>query len=143
MNFLQSKNNQRKETSILSLSSTLTPAFSRSSLYVQYYLARYFNEAGLNVIDYVDNGESAVIAYKKRQPHYISLDNNMNVMTGPEAAGEIVDFDKKCRIIFITALGDSALFRKNLKENFPSENYRILTKPIYKKDVVAVLDEFS
>lgn len=113
------------------------------SLYVQYYLARYFNEAGFNVVDYVDNGESAVIAYKKRQPDYISLDNNMNVMTGPQAAGKILDFDTNCRIIFITALGDSTLFRNKLKEDFPSKNYRILTKPIYKKDILSVLDDFS
>ncbi|MBB6480675.1 hybrid sensor histidine kinase/response regulator [Spirochaeta isovalerica] len=112
------------------------------SLYVQYYLSRYFTELGLNVIDYVDNGESAVISYRKRKPDYISLDNNMNVMTGPEAAEQIYAYDKDCRVIFITALGDSSLFREALKEKLASCRYRILTKPIYKKDIEVLLDEF-
>ena len=112
------------------------------SLYVQFYLAKYFTEMGLNVIDYKDNGESAVLSYKNRKPDYISLDNNMNVKTGPEAAEEIYDFDDKARIIFITALGDSTVFRENLKKRLPDHEYKILTKPIYKRDIEKVMEDF-
>ena len=112
------------------------------SLYVQFYLAKYFTEIGLNIIDYQDNGDSAVISYKKRKPAYISLDNNMNIKTGPEAAEEIYEFDKKAKIIFITALGDSKLFQKQLKERLPLKDYRIMTKPVYKKDVENLMEKF-
>jgi len=112
------------------------------SLYVQFYLSKYFNELGLNVLDYTDNGESAVISYKKRNPHYISLDNNMNVLTGPEAAEEIYKYDDNARIIFITALGDSSLFQDDLKRRFPRKEYRIMTKPVYQKDIEKLLEDF-
>jgi CheY-like chemotaxis protein len=112
------------------------------SLYVQFYLAKYFNELGFNIIDYQDNGESAVISYSKRLPDYITLDNNMNVKTGPEAAVEIYSQYPDAKIIFITALGDSVVFRKNLTERLPSENYRIMSKPVYKKDIKTLMEEF-
>ena len=112
------------------------------SLYVQFYLAKYFTDLGINVIDYQDNGESAVMSYKHRQPDYISLDNNMNIKTGPEAAQEIYKYDKKAKIIFITALGDSVLFRQKLEDEFSKQEYRIMTKPVYKKDVEKLMNEF-
>lgn len=112
------------------------------SLYVQYYLAKYFTELGFNILDYQDNGESAVISYRNRRPDYISLDNNMNVKTGPEAAEEIYRIDENAKIIFITALGDSTVFQDGLRERLPGKEYKILTKPIYKRDVENLMEQF-
>ncbi len=112
------------------------------SLYVQFYLSKYFNDLRFNVIDYVDNGESAVISYKKRNPSYISLDNNMNIKTGPDAAEEIYAYDENAKIIFITAMGDSQFFRADLKKRFPTRDYRILTKPVYKNDIESLIEDF-
>jgi len=112
------------------------------SLYVQFYLAKYFTELGWNVLDFQDNGESAILSYKKKNPDYISLDNNMNVKTGPEAAEEIYEFDKDARVIFITALGDSILFKEKLIKKLPGKDYRIMTKPVYKRDVEKLSEEY-
>ena len=66
----------------------------------------------------------------------------MNIKTGPDAAEEIYAHDEKAKIIFITAMGDSTFFRTELKKRFPSKDYRILTKPVYKKDIEAVMEDF-
>lgn len=119
-----------------------TAIIADDSLYVQYYLARYLTELGIDVKSYADNGESAFIAYEKNRPDFITLDNNMNVMTGVEAAEMIYGIDRDCRIIFISALGDSEVFRGSVKNKIPAANFRILTKPIYRKDVEKILGDF-
>ena len=78
----------------------------------------------------------------KLHPDIITLDNTMPVLSGLEAAEEIFQHDKDVRIIFISALGDSKLYRAEIEENYRGDNFRILTKPIEKEDLEKILTEF-
>ncbi|MCK5198482.1 MAG: response regulator [Spirochaetales bacterium] len=112
------------------------------SLYVQYYLGKYFVELGYRIAGFADNGRRGVTAYKKLHPDLITLDNTMPVLSGLEAAEEIFQYDKDVRIIFISALGDSKLYRAEIEENYMGDNFRILTKPIEKEDLERILEDF-
>ncbi len=112
------------------------------SLYVQYYLGKYFVELGYRIAGYAENGQKGIKAYKKLHPDIITLDNTMPVLSGMEAAEEIFQYDKDVRIIFISALGDSKLYRAEIEENYQGDNFRILTKPIEKADLEKILNEF-
>ena len=112
------------------------------SLYVQYYLGKYFVELGYRIAGFADNGRKGVIAFKKLHPDIITLDNTMPVLSGLEAAEEIFQHDKDVRIIFISALGDSKLYRAEIEENYKGDNFRILTKPIEKEDLERILEDF-
>jgi len=111
------------------------------SLYVQYYLGKYFIELGYRIAGFADNGERGVKAYKKLHPDIITLDNTMPVLSGLEAAREIYQYDSNVKIIFISALGDLKPYRDEIEEKYQGGNFKILTKPIEKEDLELILSK--
>ncbi|MCL2409871.1 MAG: response regulator transcription factor [Oscillospiraceae bacterium] len=52
------------------------------------------------------NGREAVELYKEHHPDVALLDIRMPVMTGLEAAGEILKYDSSAKILFLTTFSD-------------------------------------
>lgn len=112
------------------------------SLYVHYYLATYFTEMGYRIIGFEFNGEKGVKAYKKLKPDLTTLDNNMPILCGKDAAELIYKENSKAKIIFITALGDSSLLKSEV-DALDDSYFKILAKPIKKEDLKTILQELD
>lgn len=110
------------------------------SLFIHYYLAGFFVEKGLKIDELAKNGEEAVYFYKKSRPALITLDKTMPLKSGLEAAGEIVDYDRKAKILFITALGDMVEFREEAARIVPAGNFAIISKPVKEEELAKALE---
>ena len=68
----------------------------------------------ITVMGIGNNGEQAVKLYLKHQPDVALLDIQMPVKTGLEAAKEIIDFDPKAKVLFLTTFSDNEYIIKAL-----------------------------
>lgn len=55
------------------------------------------------------NGQDGVELYKRELPDLVMMDITMNIMNGIEATRQIKQFDKNCRIIMLSALGQKCM----------------------------------
>jgi two-component system chemotaxis response regulator CheY len=64
-----------------------------------------FTSVGFKIAGIAKNGKEAVEIYKalNEKPDVIIMDHRMPIMNGIEASKEIIDFDKKAKIIFASA----------------------------------------
>jgi len=61
-----------------------------------------------------NNGKEAVHEYKQHRPHVALLDIQMPIMTGIEAADEILDFDPAAKILYLTTFASDEYIAKAL-----------------------------
>ncbi len=96
--------------------------------------------SGHKVLDKANNGQEAIILYKRYSDclDIVLMDNRMPILSGVEAAKEILKMDSNAKIIFISA--DSHIKRLALeigaicflKKPFSLENLENLIKEIEK-----------
>lgn len=60
--------------------------------------------AGYNIIGEAGNGLEAINAYKEFKPDLVTMDITMPMLDGIEAVKQIIDFDKKAKIIMVSAV---------------------------------------
>lgn len=82
-----------------------------------------------------DSGEELLKKYEKSKTFFdvFFLDYYMKKMTGLDTALHIRNYDKKCNIVFVT----SSIKRYEL---LAADPMRILSKPVHKEDVYAILN---
>lgn len=71
--------------------------------------------AGHEIIGEAENGNEAVVLYKKLKPDLVTMDITMREKDGIEAAEEIINIDPYARIIMVTALGQENLLTRAIK----------------------------
>ena len=82
------------------------------------------------------NGDAAVELYKATSPDIVTMDITMDIMNGVDAAKDILNFDKKAKIIMITALGQE----QYLKECIGAGVKDFIVKPFTKERVVSAVN---
>jgi len=70
---------------------------------------------GHEIIGEAENGNVAVVLYKKMKPDLVTMDITMREKDGIEAAAEILSMDPAAKIIMVTALGQESLLTKAIK----------------------------
>ena len=73
------------------------------------------SEDNIEVVGLGHNGEEAIALYRQLKPDVLLMDIRMDVMTGLEAAGTILDGDKEAKILFLTTFLDDEYIIKALK----------------------------
>ena len=72
-------------------------------------------EDQIEVVGLGHNGAEAIALYRQLKPDVLLMDIRMDVMTGLEAAGTILDGDKEAKILFLTTFLDDEYIIKALK----------------------------
>jgi len=65
------------------------------------------NESDMAVISEAESGELGITAYKEHKPSVVIMDITMPGMGGLDAIGRIIAFDKKAKILVLSAHEDS------------------------------------
>ena len=65
------------------------------------------NESDMAVISEAESGELGITAYKEHKPSVVVMDITMSGMGGLDAIGRIIAFDKKAKILVLSAHEDS------------------------------------
>jgi len=68
----------------------------------------------IRVMGIGNNGEEAIVLYQKHQPDVALLDIQMPIITGLEAAKEIINFDPDAKVLFLTTFSDNEYIIKAL-----------------------------
>lgn len=90
----------------------------------------------LEVVGEANNGQSAVVLVKELHPDIIFMDIKMPGKTGMEAIREIMEIDKKIRIIIVSAYDDFDYAKEALKMGV----FDYLVKPSRVGDTVRMLE---
>lgn len=92
------------------------------------------NNIKFNIYQF-DSGEELLRKYEENKTYFdvLFLDYYMKKLTGLDTAMRIRRYDKKCNIVFVT----SSVKRYELLDADP---LRILSKPVQKVDVYAILN---
>lgn len=64
---------------------------------------------GFEVIDVAENGSVGVQKYKELKPDIVTMDITMPEMTGLEALKSIIAFDKKAKVVMVSAMGQDQM----------------------------------
>lgn len=82
---------------------------------VRLVLKDLLESAGFEVVGECENGEEAVAGYKDLQPDLVTMDITMPVKDGLTALEEILGYDRKARIVMITAVDDKSALTRAIK----------------------------
>ena len=88
------------------------------------------------IVGFAANGREAVEKYKELMPDIVTMDLVMEVMDGIQAIKEIKRYDKKAKILVITALGTPEYERESLEAGADA----CLWKPFTVKNLFEVLE---
>jgi two-component system chemotaxis response regulator CheY len=104
------------------------------SMFIGKQLGQILTSEGFDVVAIANNGLDGLEKYKELYPNIdlVTMDITMPKMDGVTALEKILDFDKKARVIMISALGKQDLVRKSLL--LGAKNY--IVKPLDRKKVL-------
>jgi CheY-like chemotaxis protein/CheY-specific phosphatase CheX len=85
------------------------------SVFIRKTLRSIVEDMGYIVVAEAVNGIEGVVAYKQYHPDVLTLDITMPVQDGIEALKEIMAYDKKARVIMVTAAGQQSKVIEALK----------------------------
>jgi two-component system chemotaxis response regulator CheY len=78
------------------------------SLFMRNHLAKLLTEHSYQVV-LAENGEEAVKTYRSARPDAVLLDVAMPQMNGLTALAEICEFDRRAKVIMLTAMDERLL----------------------------------
>ena len=104
------------------------------SVFIRKQLAQILSSEGYEIVGQANDGVEGVELYKKLAPNVdmVTMDITMPNLDGISALEQILAFDKKAKIIMITALGKEELVRKSLMMG--AKNY--IVKPLDRNKVL-------
>lgn len=104
------------------------------SAFVSKQISQFLTSEGFEVIGVAVDGVEAVEKYKELHPKVdlVTMDITMPKMDGVTALEKIMEFDKKARVIMISALGKQELVKQSLL--LGAKNY--IVKPLDRKKVL-------
>ena len=106
---------------------------------VRLLLKTCFEELGHEVVGEAENGAEALLEYAKIKPDVISLDINMPLMNGIEAAKLIKKNFSDAKIVMTTGESNT----ETVKEAISAGASQYLLKPIKKNKVEEALEKIS
>ena len=104
------------------------------SVFIRKQLAQILTSEGYEIVGQANDGVEGVDLYKKLAPNVdmVTMDITMPNLDGISALEQILAFDKKAKVIMITALGKEELVRKSLMMG--AKNY--IVKPLDRNKVL-------
>ncbi len=109
---------------------------------IQTLYKRFFSLLDVDLIDIASNGEEAIEMFKDFHsksdvPDIIIMDYQMPIKNGIEATREILQIDRKVKIIFISA--DESIRELALSIGA----YSFITKPFRLKTIIEIIEEIK
>ena len=98
-----------------------------------------FLEDDFIIIGEAKDGVEAIEIYKKLRPEIITIDLIMEKMDGLTAAKEILEFDKKAKIVLISSMGQKSYIDNSIKIGVKD----FLIKPFSRDKLLKVLKNIS
>lgn len=98
-----------------------------------------FLEDDFIIIGEAKDGVEAIEIYKKLRPEIITIDLIMEKMDGLTAAKEILEFDKKAKIVLISSMGQKSYIDNSIKIGVKD----FLVKPFSRDKLLKVLKDIS
>ena len=95
------------------------------SLFMRDHLAKLLTEHSYQVI-LAENGEEAVKTYRSAKPDVVLMDVTMPQMNGLSALVEIRQFDRRAKVIMLTAIDENLLSSQAISMGAKD----FLTKPV-------------
>jgi len=105
------------------------------SLIIRNILKNILVKHGFNVIGQAQDGEDGYYMYKILKPDLVTMDMSMPNMNGLESLQKIIAFDKKAKVIMVTATGQEIDVVKSVR--FGAKGY--ILKPINKEKIAETL----
>ncbi|RKX78966.1 MAG: response regulator [Spirochaetes bacterium] len=104
------------------------------SMFVTKQIGQILTSEGYEIVGIAGDGQEGLEKYKELYPNVdlVTMDITMPKMDGVTALEKIIEFDKKARVIMISALGKQDLVKKSLL--LGAKNY--IVKPLDRKKVL-------
>jgi two-component system chemotaxis response regulator CheY len=104
------------------------------SVFIRKQLAQILTSEGFEIVGQANDGVEGVEMYKKFAPNVdvVTMDITMPNLDGISALEQIIEFDKKAKVIMISALGKEELVKKSLLMG--AKNY--IVKPLDRNKVL-------
>jgi two-component system chemotaxis response regulator CheY len=106
------------------------------ALFMRHRAGQLLREKGHNVVE-AENGEVAVTKYQAEQPDIVLLDITMPEKDGIQTLKEILAFDKKAKVVMLTAVSQKAMMMEAVKAG--AKDY--ILKPFDPEKVLAVVEK--
>lgn len=91
-----------------------TVLIADDSLFMRKRLSDILTEEGHEVVAEAENGDEAIMAYRRSQPELVLLDITMPERNGIGALNEIMAINGDARIVMCTALGEESVVQECL-----------------------------
>jgi len=85
------------------------------------------------------DGQNAVDMYKEHKPDLVFMDIVMPIKSGIEAVAEIVEFDKKAKVVMASSSGTKTHLRKALEAGA----YEFIQKPFEEAQIKNIIDNYK
>jgi two-component system chemotaxis response regulator CheY len=108
------------------------------SILIRKKLKDYLVDLGCEVLEALD-GQKAVEIYKEEKPNLVFMDIVMPVKTGIQATEEIIEFDKKAKVVIASSSGT----KTHLKQALEAGAYEFVQKPIDEAQVKIIINNFN
>jgi two-component system, chemotaxis family, chemotaxis protein CheY len=106
------------------------------ALFMRHRAGQLLKEKGYIVVE-AENGAVAVEKYQAEQPDLVLLDITMPEKDGIQTLKEILEFDKKAKVIMLTAVSQKAMMMEAVKAG--AKDY--ILKPFDPEKVLAVVEK--
>ena len=105
------------------------------SIMVRKKMDMFLKGNGFTNVFEANDGQEAIDAYKRINPHVVFMDIVMPVKTGVEALSEIIEYDPAAKVIIVSSIGTQS----NLKEAIEKGASDFIQKPIDDAQVLKLL----
>lgn len=106
------------------------------SLFMRQSLRAVLERNDFEVIGEAENGIVGVQKYKELKPDIVTLDITMPQMDGLQALDEMKAFDKDCKVVMVSAVGQESNVRKAVMKGAKS----FIVKPFKEEHIIKVLN---
>jgi len=105
------------------------------SMLIRKRLKEVLKNCGYENILEATNGEEAVNIYKESNPDLVFMDIIMPVKNGIEAVKEIIEFDKKAKVVMASSAGT----KEHVKESIKAGAFEFVQKPWETEQITKIL----